>query len=85
MNQVSRLRKLFLKIILCLAVFVVSYLVTMGGPKVFFAPDALVIYRYQVENNSGESVTCAKIGWFPRVFPVSTAAVFLCRQSESMA
>lgn len=67
MNQVSRLLKLFLKIILCLAAFLVPYIVTTYWPKVFLTPDTSVIYRYQVENNSGESVTCAVIGWYPRV------------------
>lgn len=36
------------------------------GPKLLLGTNALVIYHYLLENKSGENVTCAVIGWYPK-------------------
>ena len=35
------------------------------APKLLFDPETFIIYRFQIQNQSGEPVTCAAIGWYP--------------------
>lgn len=51
--------------VLFLFVLLVTLLAAMGGPT-WFLGDAAILYRYTVQNRSGEPVVCAVIGWFPR-------------------